>query len=124
MSKDFDLLVSKGAAIYAKRKAVGNSIPISPIIPDKLGIIVQGDRFSRIIKGGEQVPYPSEKNTYAKSEVFNLPKDSDIITIPICIGNQSRIYQTIRVSKSDLENNLKIGLRLDKDKMLQLKIYS
>ena len=47
--KEIDLLVSKGAVLYAKNIALHSSLPIIPITPDKIGILVKGENFSTII---------------------------------------------------------------------------
>ncbi|MBC8485923.1 MAG: Hsp70 family protein [Bacteroidetes bacterium] len=122
--RDIDLLVSKGAAFYAQDIAIKSTIPITPIIPDNIGILTHGANFSAIIKAGVEVPFPVEDDTFVKSEVLIVPDNSDMTTIPICIGDRSRIYQVVRIETKELERSVKLGMRVDKDKMLKMKIHS
>jgi len=121
---NLDLLVAIGAALYSQEKALKAKDIIRPIIPESIGIITMGDQFTPIIKAGVEVPFPSNTERYKISEVFVPPKDSDYVSIPICIGSKSRIYDTIKIRQIDLGDTVKIGMKLDADKMLKVKIYS
>jgi len=123
LPEDMELLVAKGAVTYAEKLATNSKIPIIPVIPDNLGIITKGDTFTKIIKSGVKVPYPKNKE-YEKSDEFNINKETENVVIPICIGNKNHIYNTIKLKTEELNQSLKIGMRLDKDKMLEVKIYS
>ena len=122
--EEMDLLVSKGAAYYAKEIAVKSKIPISPVTPDKIGILTKDDSFSTIIKSGVEVPYPVKDDTFVESEVFIIPNNSKKVTIPICVGDKSRIYQIVSLDKDELDSSIKLGMRLDKDKILNMNIVS
>jgi molecular chaperone DnaK len=120
--ENIDLLVARGAVVYADKIIKNEKAPIPPIISDNIGIIIQGQRFSSIIKAGIEVPYP--KDGYKISSNFIPPEGNGTVTIPICIGDKSRIYEMIQLDRSEVDDKIKIGMKLDLDKMLKVKIYS
>ena len=120
---DVDRIVAFGATKFAQQRAINNQLPIIPIVPDKIGILVQGKEIISIIPGGVQVPFPIGEDDFIFSDPLNTPSsDSQTIQIPICVGSAHRIYQTIEINKDLISGELVIGFRVTEGKTLQCKI--